>query len=52
MDLRDIKAKLILWMKYALRIDVRWLYLTKRGEKERTFTHPRYEILINPIQFS
>ena len=33
MDLRDIKAKLNLWMKYALRIDVRWLYLTKRGKK-------------------
>ena len=36
--------------RYALVARARWLYLAKRGEKWNC-THPRYEILINRLQF-
>ena len=52
MDLRDIKAKLILWMKYDVTHWRALAIFNQEGKKERTFTHPRYEILINPIQVS
>ena len=52
-DLRDLLAHrncFVNEIRVTLWSRARWLYLAKRG-KIWNFTHPRYEILINHLQF-
>ena len=45
-------SKIILWMKYMLRIDTRWLYFARRKKKKEFRPHPRYKpnAVVTPLR--
>ena len=45
------RTEIVLWMKYALSFDRALAIFSQEEEKEWNFTYPRYETLINLIQF-
>ena len=46
------RTKIVLWMKYVLRLGCPLAICSHEGIKGQSLTHPRYKNLINLIQFS